>query len=68
MPIDGGANGYHLEGPAYYGDPQSDGINFIRGMALVEEKDGSTSLEWVVVEAMSRNISVTCGYFQDIDE
>lgn len=68
MPIDGGENGYHLEGPVYYGAPQSDGTIFIQGMALIEEEDGSTSLEWIAVEGRSRNISVTCGYFQGIDE
>ena len=41
---------------------------FIKGMALIEEEDGSTSLEWITVDSRSRDISVTSGYFHGIDE
>ena len=41
---------------------------FIKDMVMIEDEDGSTSLEWIAVEGYGRNISVTCGYFQGIDE
>ena len=66
IPIDGGENGYRLEFVPMSRPTPDD--TFIKGMALIEEEDGSTSLEWIAVEGYGRNISVTCGYFQGIDE